>query len=274
MKKKFTAWVLSIFAIAGALSANAQPVPQALEGLFRLEGRWDGDATLNLSGAVFNFIYTVDFKRNEESSGMTMEETFTHPDLGTLKGYNLIGYNANDDKIHWFSVDNFGTAHDHLGYWITNNHFLMTVKEKQGSKKYEEVIHIYFNSPTNISISLVATLGNTVVETLSGTFNKVSGKNSPVPSSDLSSKKLENDQSPLIKLYPNPTSGIIHIEMKTPGNLDLNLVIYDASGKLIRQERIPRGNSDFSLSGMLAGVYHFQLYNGRQSLQSGSFIVQ
>jgi len=101
-----------------------------------------------------------------------MEESFSSPDLGELKGYNLIGYNSRDEKIHWFSVDNFGTTHEHLGYWISDNHFFMGVTEKKEGKKFEELIDFIFVDNDHLAFHLVGKIANTIFEDVTGTFER------------------------------------------------------------------------------------------------------
>jgi len=173
MKNVLTFCLMAWLTIAAASIANAQNPPEPLASLFRMEGSWEGNANLVLDGNTFSFPYHFQFFRSPENSGLYMEETFTHPDLGTLKGYNLIGYNARDEKIHWFSVDNFGTTHDHVGYWKSPDHFYMEATEKHEGKKFEEQINIVFLDDGRITLTLVAKTGNAVVEELAGEFNKL-----------------------------------------------------------------------------------------------------
>ena len=164
--------MLALILGLGLSNANSQDIPEALAGMFRLEGNWQGPATLVLDGNTYNFTYYANFERSPENIGLYMEETFTHADLGTLKGYNLIGYNARDERIHWFSADNFGTTHEHLGYWKTPDHFYMEVTEKNGGKKFEELIDIIFLSNDQVSLHLVGKLANVVFEDATVTFNR------------------------------------------------------------------------------------------------------
>lgn len=173
MKPKLKTSLIALVMSVSFLTLTAQTTTVSpLENLFRLEGSWAGEATLIYDGNTFNFMYYADFKKNDESSGMYMEEWFSHPDLGSLKGYNLIGYNSRDEKIHWFSVDNFGTCHDHPGYWKTADHFQMVAIEKHGGKKLEETIDIIFINENELSLKLVATLGGQVFQEVTVSFHR------------------------------------------------------------------------------------------------------
>jgi hypothetical protein len=165
----FTAIVIALLFAAQSVHAQA---PTALTKIMNLEGKWEGPATLVLNGTTYNFTYKFEFKKTANGSGLYMDETFTHAGLGTLYGANLIGYNANDGKIHWLSVDNFGTCHDHLGVFISNNHFYMDVHETAGGQPFFEKIDIQFKGNNKIEITLEASLNGQVFETVSGTFLK------------------------------------------------------------------------------------------------------
>jgi hypothetical protein len=161
------------------LSANApfrtqaqNQMPVALTNLMKLLGKWEGKATLMTGGQKHEFTYYVDFKKTADGSGLYMDEWFTDAQLGTMKGSNLIGYNNNDNKIHWFSVDNFGTAHDHLGVWKTNNHFYMQANEIQQKKKFLEKIDLVFKDDNTLEFALVSTLDNKEIEKGSAVFHR------------------------------------------------------------------------------------------------------
>lgn len=168
--KAFLAAALLLFAMN---RVNAQETPQALSNLMRLEGHWEGQATLVLEGKTYTFPYHADFKKTAEGSGLLMEEWFNSAELGKLTGTNLIGYNANDGKIHWFSVDNFGTTHDHTGTWKGREHFYMETTETMQKKKYVEKINMIFKGNDTLELSLVATLGGKEYEKVSVTFQRV-----------------------------------------------------------------------------------------------------
>ena len=82
MKPTFKNCLATLIIGLSFVSATAQTTTVSpLENLFRLDGNWAGEATLILDGSTFNFTYYANFKKNDESSGMYMEEWFSHPDL-------------------------------------------------------------------------------------------------------------------------------------------------------------------------------------------------
>ncbi len=169
---------LAILAVITSLStANGQEKPQmpaALTSLLQLEGNWEGPATLNMAGKTFQLSYHANFRKTADGNGMTMDEGFSDPELGTLMGANLIGYNANDGKIHWFSVDNFGTTHDHLGVWKTPEHFYMQTSELQQKKRYMEKINVILKDKDHLDLSIMATLDGKPTESVTASFTRKS----------------------------------------------------------------------------------------------------
>ena len=253
-----------------------------LENLFRLEGNWAGEATLILEGNTFNFTYYANFKKNDESSGMYMEEWFSHPDLGSLKGYNLIGYNARDQKVHWFSVDNFGTCHDHLGYWKTPDHFYMEATEKHGGKKFEEKIDIIFKNDDEITLHLIATIGGQLFEDVVVIFHRQSAAEPSTTNDDGATAERKPSQVTTelkegsgFRVYPNPAAAKINFQL--PNNIsveNLQLSVFDIQGKKMKEVPVQSLNTSISLIGYKPGTYLYKIINKDQILYSGKFIVQ
>jgi hypothetical protein len=279
MITKFKHSLLILITGLSFITANAQT---PLENLFRLEGSWAGEATLFYDGNTFNFAYYAEFKKNDESSGMYMDEWFSHPDIGTLKGYNVIGFNARDQKIHWFSVDNFGTCHDHLGYWKTNDHFYMEATEKHGGKKFEEKIDITFKSDDEITLHLIATIGGQLFQDVLVIFRKQSGTGRSATTSDenTTAKKPVQPGKEIngidgFNVYPNPAAGKIIFQI--PNNTQvqhLQLSVFNILGEKIKDVAVQAMNTSLSLIGYKPGTYIYKITKKDKVLNSGKFIVQ
>ena len=282
MKHKLKSSLIALVTGVSYFTTTAQTTTLSpLENLFRIEGSWAGEATLILEGNTFNFIYYADFKKNDEGTGMSMEEWFTHPDLGSLKGYNLIGFNSRDQKIHWFSVDNFGTCHDHLGYWKTNDHFYMETTEKHGGKKFEEKIDIVFKGNDEVTLHLIATIGGQLFEDAMVIFRRqiTTGKNSTneeeEPASKSSVKSSNEVENPGFKVYPNPAKDNINFQL--PVNVasqDLKLFVFNVTGEKLKEVMMQSGITSISMNAYVPGIYFYKVINKDEALYAGKFIIQ
>ncbi|MEX2596595.1 MAG: family 16 glycosylhydrolase [Salibacteraceae bacterium] len=59
-----------------------------------------------------------------------------------------------------------------------------------------------------------------------------------------------------LKAYPNPTEGIFQIESELPIE---KIALFDLTGKLLREwEQLPKGVSEFDISGFEQGIYFFR----------------
>jgi len=69
----------------------------------------------------------------------------------------------------------------------------------------------------------------------------------------------ENSSSPQFVIYPNPSTGIVHIQENYAGQLGkANIQIFDVSGRSIYQQN--GYTSALDLSGLMKGVYLLKVY--------------
>lgn len=155
----------------GTLAADppAEP-PEILKTAMKLEGRWRANATLSLGDQKHSFVYTLHFHKAADGNALTMDEHADVAEVGVLRGANLIGFDPYEGRLHWFSVDNFGTTHDHIGQLVGPAHLRLTHESRREGKPFREEINFVWRAADRIDARLVATLGGDVVETLEGTF--------------------------------------------------------------------------------------------------------
>jgi len=170
---KVSSFLLS--ALIAAISALGQTSDSSTSGqlkmLFQLAGRWkSNNATLQMGGKTYTFGYTADFKPVSERNGLIMEEHADIPQIGKLNGTNLIGVNPWDGKIHWFSVDNLGTSHEHVGRFTDRNHFSMIHHGIQNQKEFTETVSIEFEGPDTIHIKQTEILDGKTELVVTGSF--------------------------------------------------------------------------------------------------------
>lgn len=146
--------------------------PQILKQVFSLEGNWESNATLKMGADIFNFIYNFQFKKLFNGQGLMLEERGEIPGVGKLEAANIIGFNPYDEKLHWFTVDNMGTTHDHIGELVTPTHLKLSHKSEKEEKEFIESIDIKWVNDNEFRAELVATLGGEIEEELTGTFHR------------------------------------------------------------------------------------------------------
>ena len=164
--------ILSIALVVASTLVSVAQTQDAWSLMQQFKGQWTGDATVTVGENPFSVVYHLQFKNSASGSALTMDEWFNSTDLGDFRGANLIGFNPVDGLIHWFSVDNMGTTHDHAGSWINPTHFRMQHQSDQGGQQYIEVIDCRFIAPNKLEVKLTATLNGQVVQTVEGTLQR------------------------------------------------------------------------------------------------------
>jgi hypothetical protein len=156
--------------------SDASTTPDILKRVLTLEGRWEAKASLQMGGKSYSFPSLMHFRRTAAGNGLYMDESATISDLGKLVGGNIIGYDPYDKKLHWFSVDNFGTTHDHIGELVDKDHLRLVHESQREGKLYKEVIDVVWKNAREVHMRLVGTLDGQIEETLEGTFVRKSKK--------------------------------------------------------------------------------------------------
>ncbi len=178
MKTRTIAVIAALALIPGLVQgpAAAEPAadaPEVLQAVMKLEGRWQADAELVLGGERHRFIYTLDFSKTASGSGLLLDEHAVVQGVGELKGTSVIGFDPYEGRLHWFSVDNFGTAHNHVGELVGPGHVRLVHESRREGKPFREQIDLQWLAADRVEGRLVATLAGDVVETLAGTFTRV-----------------------------------------------------------------------------------------------------
>jgi hypothetical protein len=164
--------VLACFLTLASTRLSAQEVPSEMKTLDPFIGKWRAPAaTLRAEGRPFTIDFRMEFKRGCNGHCITVEEWFDHTELGSFRSSSVIGYDPYGKKVHISTVDNFGTAHDHVGSWKGKDHFHFDHSSKRNGKKYVEKGDIYFSGNT-ARLSLRGTLGGKELERVEAVLEK------------------------------------------------------------------------------------------------------
>lgn len=158
-------------AAAHSSSANSN-APVAVKNLMKFNGRWVGNVTIVTEGKTHKVEYRLIGRSTAGGYGLYLDESFRDSLLGDMKASNLVGYDPNDEKIHWYSVDNHGSTHDHTGSWKSPDSLFMEHNGVRKGKSYQEKISVIFKGREEVQLSLVATLDGKESQKISGVFQR------------------------------------------------------------------------------------------------------
>ena len=76
----------------------------------------------------------------------------------------------------------------------------------------------------------------------------------------------------IIRIYPNPTEGVLHVE--NTSKEELYLSIYSMTGQLVLERRIQSGTEVLNLGNMESGIYFIKYMTENQQLKTGKLIIK
>lgn len=76
-----------------------------------------------------------------------------------------------------------------------------------------------------------------------------------------------------ITLYPNPTTGIVTINIDSQ-NLNTIFEVHDVLGNLVSRECLSFKTQTFSISKLSAGIYTYKVLNGKSIIKTGQLIKE
>jgi len=72
-----------------------------------------------------------------------------------------------------------------------------------------------------------------------------------------------------LNVYPNPTAGLLNIDLKLPSEEDVEIMVFNALGQLVSQTNeanVLEGSYKLNMSAMAKGIYHIQVVGGGETL--------
>ena len=89
-----------------------------------------------------------------------------------MQAEDLIGFDPNLQQVHMYTIDNMGTTHDHVGYWIDDHHMFVEYQGVMEGKIYLEQLDFVFKDAGTMNFKLTAMLNGEVIQKAQMTFVK------------------------------------------------------------------------------------------------------
>lgn len=194
-------------------------------------------ATLNASNTVFN----QDIRLSNRSQWSTHDDTLFLKMNAGIGAINLQNLNLIDSLI----IDTVVTA---FVYDTVNRQFLVTQTDF-----FSFTSGKIYNRAGIQTDTLITGFSPEVIDLL--------------PPKPVGINELSNSEASIeFKVYPNPTSGMIKIQLKTERSSSATqLQLFDTNGRLVREEQLLNGEGQIDLSDQPRGLYFLNfLYQGQR----------
>jgi hypothetical protein len=178
MKTRIAKLIVSlIFLVLPVFTLYAQEgkavIPAEIQKLNIFLGNWKGDMSFSNEKGQ-NLITThISFHAVAGGCGVIADESMPDPTLGEVKGVDIFGYDPYAGKLHCFTVDNAGTAHDHICTWKSDQNLYMEHNSVRNGKKYSEKINCLMMGKDAIEFKAETFIDGKVSETMAGVYRRV-----------------------------------------------------------------------------------------------------
>ena len=98
-----------------ALGAPDPKLPKPIQAMYRLVGDWSTKTgVMTIDGKKHKTDFSVSCAPASAGVAIACQAHFDIEGLGHFEESDLFGYDAGEDRYHWYSVDDLGDTHDHV----------------------------------------------------------------------------------------------------------------------------------------------------------------
>jgi hypothetical protein len=147
-----------VLALAAPVAAFAEPLPKPVADMDCLVGRWKGSGSMAMGKDTAKVQATWDCSRTSAQFGVMCRFHVTGiPGVPSYEETDLMGYEPNTDKYHWYSVTNAGETHDHVASVPKGDAIQFVFEGTQDGKPLKEVIDLKFSNNSKVVTGVAET---------------------------------------------------------------------------------------------------------------------
>lgn len=173
--KKLTVIALLMFTWQSHAQTTNSNNAQQLKYLLALHGNWESPVTITMGDKQQKATYYADFSKTADGNGILLKQQVDIPGVGKSIATDLAGVDPYDGKVHWYTVDNMGTTHEHIGSWSDPQHFSMMHTSIREGKPYMEIITIEVKNKDELFVKQINTSDGQVEAMIEGNFHRRKG---------------------------------------------------------------------------------------------------
>jgi len=178
--KKIILAVALLISISGLNELRSQTKPMAkpeiLQKIMSWKGDWEANITSKMGDKVTNFVYHINWSVASDGNAVLGKEWMDVPGMGKMSATHLVGYNMDDNRVHWFTVDNMGGSMDQMTEMTGDNKMRISYSGKRGGKSTQTTADLVLKNNNTVEFNLVAMTDGKTDRTMMGTFMRKSSK--------------------------------------------------------------------------------------------------
>jgi hypothetical protein len=177
MKKIILSVVLFIsLSVENVVLSQNKPMakPDILQKIMNWEGDWQANLTMKMGEKTSTSMDYISFSKASDGSAVSAKEWMDSPQGGKVYITHLVGYNPEDKKLHWYSVDNMGGCGEAIGTMTADNHIHLAGSGKQDGKPMKQTIDLTLKDNNTVEFNVVVTVDGKTVRSGKGTFTRKS----------------------------------------------------------------------------------------------------
>lgn len=141
----------AVLVLAAPLVAFAEGLPKPVADMECLVGKWKGGGSVVMGKDKANVQVTWDCARTSAKFGVMCKFHVTGiPGVASYDETDLMGYEPNTDKYHWYSVTNAGETHDHVASVPKGDSIQFVFEGTQEGKPLKEVIDLKIDDRSKV----------------------------------------------------------------------------------------------------------------------------
>ena len=178
--KKIILVIVFLVSLAGINEVRSQnkPMskPEILQKILSWKGDWEANITSKTGDKVTKSVDHISWSVTSDGNAALGKEWMDIPGQGKMSATHLVGYNAEDNRLHWFTVDNMGESEDQIAEMTGNNHIRISYDGKRGGKPTQSIVDLELKDKDTVEFNLVFMADGTTERTMMGTFKRKSSK--------------------------------------------------------------------------------------------------
>ena len=167
-------FIISIVGFKEVRSQDHKPMapPDILQKIINWEGDWQADLTMKMGDKTSKSVDYISFSKASDGMGVSAKEWMDNPQGGKVYITHLVGYNMEDKKLHWFSVDNMGGCGEALGTMTGGNHIHLAGTGKMDGKPMKQTVDLTIKDNNTVEFNMVMMVDGKTVRSGMGTFKR------------------------------------------------------------------------------------------------------